>query len=266
MKALYYNRTLNKIVIPEKWNELSKQQLLKIVALFNSAITEPELACDKALYILSGRSLYSFLRIPVDIRMTMHEHVMWVFEEQSLTEQLIPKYDGLYGPDSEFNNLQLAEFHHAEMACYRYIHEKDEDALNELIAILYREPKKKKKYNRKRNAEGDLRIPFSFAEIEWHKRKVKHWPVNVKQAIMIGYDACRQMIVRDYHAAFNSDEINTKDYFDGMFGIIRNLSGDKYGSFKDVEQLLVHNAFMEVVLCIDEAEELKRQLKSHGTN
>src|SRR4051812_27747188 len=136
MKTLYYSKHLKKIVLPENWNELTGKQLISMAALLSEGIKDPVLACDKALYILSDKSLFSFWRLPQLVRAIAHVHVAWIFEEQSLTKQLLPVYDALYGPDSEFNNLQLAEFHHAEMACYRLMHEKDEEALDELIAIL----------------------------------------------------------------------------------------------------------------------------------
>src|SRR4051794_4935294 len=99
MKALYYSKKLKKLIVPENWNELTGRQLIKISALLNEGIKSPELACDKALKILCNKSLFSFWMIPLETRMNAHEHIAFVFEEQNLIKQLIPCYDGLYGPD-----------------------------------------------------------------------------------------------------------------------------------------------------------------------
>src|SRR3954468_21963020 len=119
MKNLLYNNPIKSIEVPESWDELTTEQYLRIVQLLHSGITDKDILIDKALHILSGKSLYRFLRIPLDTRLAAYQHITWIFEKQlEITKQFIPYYDGLYGPDSEFNNLKLAEFHEADMAFY----------------------------------------------------------------------------------------------------------------------------------------------------
>jgi hypothetical protein len=262
MKALVYYKKMYEIVVPESWDELSARQFIKIAELLHKRIEDETIALDKALHILSNKSLFMYLRIPLDIRQRAQEHAKWVFEDQLVTKQLIPLYGGLYGPESSFDNLQLAEFHHSEMAYHQFIFEKNEDFLTELCAVLYRQ--KRENYDAKRNSEGDVRIPFSFNDIEFHKRKIKSWPLAVKHAILIWYDGCRQQLVKDYPTAFNSDDlaVHDKNFFEGLFGMIRSLSGPRYGTFKEVEHMGIHNAFMEIEASIEEEKELKKQLRA----
>jgi hypothetical protein len=267
MVDLIYHKKQKKISIAQSWDEITAEQYINIVKLLHAGITDEDMALDKALYILAGRSLFSFLRIPLDIRMRCYDHILWIFKKQEITKQFLPFYSGLYGPESEFNNLSMAEFHHSEMAYYRLTHEEDEDemadALNELVAILYRGGKPMP-YDKNRNSEGDMRIPFLFGDIDWHKKKVKRWPMHVKQSILLWYDGCRQLLITEYPTAFKGDKADD-GYFDGMYGMLRSIASDgKHGNFEKVEQMLVHNAFREIVESIEEAKELERQMKSHG--
>ncbi len=260
MKDLIYH-SKKKISIAENWEEISGKQLIAIAGLLHLGIDDAAIASDKALFILSGKKLLPFLLISLDIRMRCYEHVQWVFQEQNITQQLIPVYKKLHGPESEFGNLQAAEFHHTEIAYQRLVHEDEIDALNELVAILYREPRKN--YDLKRNSDGDTRIPFSFGDIEYHKKIVKRWPIQVQQAILMWYDACREQLRTFYPQAFEGIGDSNSNYYDGLFGLIRNIAaGNKYGDFEKVEHMYVHNMFREIVECIEEDKKLQSQLNA----
>lgn len=261
MKQLFYDKKKS-IVVAEHWDELSCSQFIGISKLLHSGMSDLEYAMDKALYILSGKWLLNFLMIPADLRLRMHEHIKWILEEKVTTKQFIKKYKGLYGPEDNFENLVMAEFHHTEIAYYKIVHEEDAIAgLNELVAILFREAKPKP-YNHKRNADGDHRIDFLFTDIQYHQRKVERWPVAVKQAIMIWYDACRQELVKLYPTAFAGSGGTSENYSVGLFGMMRNLSGGRFGSFEKVEKMPVHLAFSDVVESIQEANEWETKMKA----
>lgn len=260
MKELFYDKK-NCVVVAETWDEVSASQFILLSKLIHSGMDNISFACDKALHILSGKWLLPFLLIPPDMRIRMHEHVQWVFEEIKTTKQVLVKYRGLYGPEDNFGNLLLCEFHHSETAYHRIIHKDDAaNALDELIAILFREPKPKP-YNHQRDADGDHRIDFCFADIQYHQRKTKKWPLHIKQALLLWYDACREDLRLRYPRAFEGDGGSSANYFDGLFGMIRGLSGNRYGDFNKVEKLNVHIAFRDIVESILEAEELERKYK-----
>ena len=258
MKNLIYDTRQKELLLPEAWEELTATQFIEVAGLLHAGIADKDILYDKALYYLSGRSLYNFLRIPLYVRKAAYEHIEWVFTSQQVTEQLLPVYDGLYGPASDFNNLVLAEFHHSEAAFHKLIHDKEASALDDLAAVLYREPKPG--YDKEKNIDGDIRVKFNHGSLEYYTSKVRQWPLAVKQGIAIWYNACRQNLLENYKPAFQGSG-QTKDvqYFEGLFGMIRGLSGPKYGTFKEVEQMNVHTAFMDIVLSLQEAEELKQQ-------
>ena len=258
MKALWYHKN-KKVVIAESWDEITTKQYLKIVKLLHAGILDPNLASDKALYILSGIPLLFFFLIPVEIRQRMHEHCAWIFTQKNLSKQLLPSYKKFFGPASEFDNLTMNEHHAAEMAYYGLKQEIHIDYLNELIAILYRPGKKD--YDRKLNPDGDERIAFNPNETEWIKKKIKKWPLNIKRAILMWYDGCRQQLEEMYQPAFNAAEGgNAKDYYDGMYGMMRGIAEKKtYGDFKDVGNMNVHLAYKEILETKFEEEDLKNR-------
>jgi hypothetical protein len=259
---IYYGRNkIKTLILPGSWEELSTKQYINIAQLVHSNIDDIDVASDKLLKILLGKNLITFLLIPAAVRMRCYEHIQWVFEEQNCTKQLIPKYKSFYGPESEFDNLIFAEFHHAEMAYYNWRIDKDDDALDELVAILYREGKKEP-YDKKRNPEGDIRIKFSYGDIAFHKKQVRKWKPKVKLAIVLWYDACREELRKLYPTAFNAGTTAADNYYDGLYKVIRNIAADgKHGIFEQVELMNVHNGFKEIVEAIEEDKELQRRLK-----
>jgi hypothetical protein len=90
-------------------------------------------------------------------------------------------------------------------------------------------------------------------------RSVSKWPLAVKQAILLWYDGCRQMLVKSYPLAFGKGKANG-NYYEGLFGMMRSIAGDKYGTLEDVENLFVHTMFMEIVACKKEEMEMEKQM------
>ncbi len=252
MVNLIYHKN-RQLTIAENWDEVTTEQYIAIAKVLHAQI-ERSLASDRILKILSGKNLFSFLMLPLHVRMNAWDHVQWVIDDIKTTKQMLPVYKGLYGPESEFLNLRIVEFHHTEIAWQKWINE-DPDGLDELVAVLYREPKKH--YDKTRNREGDIRIAFHHGDIEFHKQLVNKWPAEIKQAIAIWYDACRQQLVKDYEPAFagsGSDD----NYYQGLYGMIRSIAGSgRYGPFEEVEEMYVHAAFLEIVACFYEEEKLK---------
>jgi len=222
------------------------------------------IAKQKMLRILVNRSLLRFAFIPLDVIHSLTDStdegeagkaMQWLFEANTLTEQLIPKHRGYYGPAKEFENLTIAEFHYCELCYARIVEENDESAIDELVACLYR--KAKKNYDKVLNSDGDIREAYNGNEVAHRVKKVKHWPMRVKLAILFFYDGCREAMKNVYDEVFAAG--NNESAGGGMFGVIRGIAGTKYGDFEKVEQLNVHTIFMEIEEILRENEEIKRQ-------
>jgi hypothetical protein len=160
MKSLvYHNGRKNKtLLIAEHWHELTAKQFIQATTILHSE--EPaEIKLQRLLFVFSNKHRLAFSFIPFDTRLRMLEHVQWALEAQQITRQLIPFYKGFYGPESDFDNIVLSEFHHSESAYYQFANTGDEEALNTLVAVLYRLPKYG--YNKKLNRDGDIRRAFA---------------------------------------------------------------------------------------------------------
>jgi hypothetical protein len=248
------------VVMPEEFNDLTGDQLIKLASLKMTGAPK-DVAELKALRILLNISEYAFFKISNDIKYRMLQFAEWVWKENTLTKQVLPECYGFYGFKGEFDNLTLGEFHFSEIYYNQLVNgeteEEKEEGLNNLVATLYRKPKED--YDTELDSEGDIRIPFNSNETAYYAQTIQFWPPSVKLAIVYIYDGCRQHLINLYDKVFKGsggDENN-----DGMFGIIRGLSGDKYGEFDKVERLNIHTALLEIEYQIKEAEELEKANK-----
>jgi hypothetical protein len=256
IEFLYNKKTFT--IKAESYNELSAKQLLKIGNLFLKKLPK-DIAELKALKILLGFNLYRFFRIPLDAKKKMVEEIQWVFDDRNhLTNQLISCYQKnifskkYYAPASEFDNLTMAEWNSCEIYYEQLITDKDETALDYLIAVLYRPAKAN--YDIAKNVDGDVREPFNPNTIDARAGIISQWPANVKYAILQWFDGCRESIT-DLYDLFSGSSTKEKTQ-PGMFELIRGLCGTKYGSFKEVEQMNVHMAMRELELMKEEAAKI----------
>lgn len=247
---------------PESWNELTFKQLKAIAPILLSK--EIQLKHIVRLFrILLPCSWYRWKRIPGHEIMDHLDRVNFLIEEKiMLTKQRLPKYRKCYGPASEFMNLKAKEATFAEAWWAQYNFENDVDAknidaLNHLAAILYRP--KKRWYNVKRNREGDPRIEFSSSEIDYRVAKVKKWPLEVKQVIFLWFTGCQNMLIENNPKVFSGGD---NPSLHGMWSVMRSIAvGGAHGDFSRVENMYYPELLMEINETIQEAENLKKQVK-----
>ena len=256
VEACYHNRTY---LLPSCYNELSGKQLIKIAPLLAKK-EDPAVIQLAVLRILLKMNRISFFFMPLDPKERLVQLTEWIYEKNSLTSQLLPKYKGFFGPKTSFDNITLAEYHCTEIYYSMLVNDKKEEALDALIAVLYR--KAKNWYNHRLDPDGDCRKPFNENEIEYWASKIKHWPTPVKQAILLWYDGCRESLISLYPEVFrpapNTDDTGSEK---GMFQVMRGLAeGGKYGAFNDVKHLNLHTALMEMEQLVKEAEEMKKTM------
>lgn len=113
-------------------------------------------------------------------------------------KQMLPAIKGLHGPDDALTNLTFFEYKEAYRAYTMYVNSKDEEDLNELIAILY-QPRPFLYRIRKRFALSNVpsRTPFtpkSSALLETRKRVVKGFPDHIKVAIFLWFGNCVEYV------------------------------------------------------------------------
>lgn len=256
VEACYHNRTYQ---LPSIYNELTGKQLIKIAPLLAKK-EDPSVIQLDVLRVLLNKSLVCFFFMPLDPKERLVQLTDWVYSKNTLTTQLIPKYNGFCGPKSDFDNLTLAEYHCTEIYYSMLVNDKKNEALDALIAVLYRKPKTW--YNKKRDSDGDVRRPFNENEIEYWAGLISEWPMAVKQAILLWYDGCRENLISLYPEVFKPAPTTDDTGSDkGMFTVMRGLAeGGKYGAFNNVKQLNLHTALMEMEQLVKEAAELQKNI------
>jgi hypothetical protein len=245
------------MVLPSEWNELSQKQLIALANIKHNE-KEPVEQLIKALHVLSGMGTIKFMLLPKDVIVNASEQARWVFEENTLTSQLIPMWGNCYGPESHFDNLQMHEFNHAEMAYQELVSTQEPEYLDRLVAILYRQGKDG--YDHERNADADHRIPFKYGDITWHMGIVTRWPENVKHAILLWYDGCRMELIKAYPKIFKQSGGNDQNLYEGLFSLMHSVAGEKYGTFDEVENSYVHKILMALNIMLDEIEQQKKNV------
>lgn len=258
MNKLIYDKK-KYLILPENADELTGDQLIGIASILHGDYNKLQ-ASLKALQILSNKKWFEFLRIPNDVKINCIEHISWIFEDWDLSKQLMVEYKGFYGPKSEFDNLTLAEFYFSELYYSNLLQENNTEALDNLVAVLYRKPKRF--YNINKDIDGDIRIAFNANSIAYYANKIAKWPKPVKQAILIWYDGCRKKIASDNEEIFNGNGDNSDNEAD-MFGILRGIAGGKYGDFEKVEKMLLHTALLEMTMTIAEYKKLEAEFKKN---
>lgn len=260
---LFNEHTRNQFSLPENYNELTEEQIIRLSHLLTAEHDTAALRL-RVLHCLMGKSKVAFFLLPMDTKdFLMRNHIAWVFDANTLTEQLIPKYKEFYGPAKEFNNLTLSEFHWCEIY-YRQLAtgENKEQALNNLVAVLYRPSKPN--YNNRLNPDGDTRKPFNSHVIPYYSNTISKWPEDIKQAILRYYDGCREYIAALYDKLFSGtgDAQGDAQTDAGMFDVMRSLCGAKFGELEKVERINLHTALYEVEKTIEEAQALEQQTKT----
>jgi hypothetical protein len=260
MKTLHFKRW--KYSIPEEWNELDEKRLLNIIRICHRGMQDETgvLMLFKALANIPSWQFY-LMRTPALMEVA-EECVDFILQENTLTRNVIPVWDGFAGPSDELANLRMVEFCFTESAFIEYQHTNDQSALDRLIAVLYR-PQKGILYNRKLNPEGDLRKKFNENLIGHYAKKVAKWPWEVKVAIMQYYKACRQKKIDDNDRIFNSSD--GEESINGMWSVLQSVASD--GPFGDIDKtaeqyvdsILMH--LNEVVVKADRIEMEQNRVK-----
>lgn len=104
-----------------------------------------------------------------------------------------------------FSNMEFLELCTTFSLFESYIQTHNNEALHQLLAVLYRPVKPRTKENRAKNYGGDKRQPYLHHEATVKKRA--HWMATlderVKQLIVFWFASCRQAIIQQYPDLFS---------------------------------------------------------------
>lgn len=250
--------------IPTTWNELSQQQLLQVMDCLFVHQYSGEQCILKLLKILCNMNYFQFFRTKVS---EMEEYLYltsFLLEERAnLTKQLVPCWEGYYGPSDEFGNLLMVELTFSDNLFLQWCEDRsDVKKLNKFISLIYREPKDS--YDFILNPDGDARSEWNQNISEWSGENViNKWPMNVKMAIATWFDGCRCMLVDDNDEVFGGASGEASKY--GLASVMMNVAENgALGTFNEVEKQNVHTVMMHLNEWIRKNKEQERLSKQHG--
>jgi len=236
--------------MPRAWNELTKKQLITCLNIIENGWPDDRKRLA-LIRCLTGISWWHFAICPVTELQEYFYLLNFLFDDNTLTKNLLPVYDNLYGPSNFLQNIIASEYIFTENHYLLYKEHASETDLDCLIGILYRKGKNMWRYDYLVNPEGDIRLPFNDNLIPWYASKVKDWPPKIKRAILHFYEGCRQQLVVNYSDCFGGSGEPAKR---GMLSLVVMMAETSiFGDFEKVEKLLLHTFFIGLSENIDQA-------------
>lgn len=249
--------------VPQKWNELTFQQLVKAVPILFSKkpIDTTRLLLFKAI---TGCPWWVFWWTDLGDLADKLYLVDWMLEENDLTTNLLPVYKRRYGPADSLNNLVISEFVFTEQhfQVYQSREAKPADrtaALNKLVAILYRPGKRF--YNAAKNKDGDIRQPFNDNLTAYYEKQIAAWPFEIKQCVAFWYAGCRNELVKEFPRVFGGSGGGEESVY-GLWDVLYNIAEKQVmGNLAAVEKEYLKSVLMVITKTMADAERLEKMYK-----
>lgn len=265
MKTILLNKRYYKV--PASWNEMNQKQLLQAMDILFVKGYKAEQMLLRLVQCITGLSDYRFFKCDIEeVEEFFYLGTFMLNPDIAFTKNILSEYKFshtmFYGPADRLDNLKMKEFTLTEDLYIRWFdsEKKDIEALNEMVAILYRPAPAK--YNFKVDPNGDCREPFNQNTSAYYARTyVRDWPLRVKLAIATWYNGCRINIVQNNPEVFNGSEEDSSRY--GLVSVMLNVAETNvFGDFAKVEDQYVGLVMMQLNETVDKAKRLEKSVKS----
>jgi hypothetical protein len=261
IKIKYINTTLN-LFHPDKLNELDAQQLFDVIELYILNTVPIEQRLDDRIHLMQSMlkknlskyvktKWYKLLNKMIETGMIadffkLQEFITadqtfnnWIIKFLWQTRPL------LHGPRDRFSYMKFGEFIVADMLFMAYFENKDENILDQFIAVLFREA------NTKAIGNEDLRVEFNTNTIPLRVALIK--PLNniIKQSIVFNYAGVRHWLGEKYPHVFNPPEKKQNELSlssneqGGWMNIRRHLAGGIL-NLEKVDNVLLHDVLSDL--------------------
>lgn len=232
---------------PSHYGELSLPKLMRILSSMYSGNSFQ----SKLIYItmillgipenLKNTYLWLFHTDP-ESRLDISRCTEFIFQKPNLTKnklfkititRLWKKNIHLYGPLDKLRKIVFLEFIKAETYYLNFhraykeagkVNKAATEALNKLVAVLYR-PRKKIEEMDERTFNGDIRIQYNDDLVDQRVQLVSRLPQNVKLAILIFYTSCRDLLIKDYEHLYpklkakSGENAEGGSWVDALYGL-----------------------------------------------
>lgn len=251
------------------WNELSREQLLRLVPVLYRPYTDIQRQRIDLLCILFGINAVFALRItPVQFCQILWLTDFLLGEKVELTVQLLPwvrvrwYQRKLYGPAAGLSNLRFLEFVFADSYFMAYSQSQDSQWLHKLLAVLYR-PQRDRYRPSAVDYGGDRRQDFNENLVDERVPDVARLPLAVQLAILTWYRGCRHALEQEFPLVFTPANENTASDSPGGWGyVLREMSGAAFGSFDETGRQYLHTVLSKMEDDTRRAMALQRQAEA----
>lgn len=250
-----------KCLIPENWNELTKEQLKGVIRALSLGVSEITAKCHCLKSILNIKNDIFFALDNYDVACLLYL-TNFIFKDCTLTKNNLPfiktgflKLNKLAGPMDNFRNMTFSEFMFADTFLGKSSRAKDEKTkqffLNHFIACLYRPIDK--------NAvPGDLRIKFNEFTIEQRAKQVSKLSPITKQMIVTWYKGCRAELENKNPEVFKEDPEQKKKKGGNWGDVLLTIPNEKFGTISQAADEYIHVIFRYMNNQLKEARTQKK--------
>lgn len=251
------------IKVPQNWNECNERQLSAIFnLLYNNKLKIQDVKLRITKMFLN-KSVKFFKKWEQDAKKTsdtafldemndvIESCTAWIFSKTDdgnlyisggLTNAPIGKIKlkkkEFFAPAASLSNITVLEFAYLETFFEKVRDPKQmRMSLNQLIAVLYRPSKPTTKDNISKKYEGDRRQSLEGYEATINDRAytLQYLERHKKMLILHFYESCRKQILESLHPRMQggSESSESEKGINGWVQIIMELSGNKFGDFKE---------------------------------
>lgn len=265
----------------EHWNELSRAQLLyiagewqtwrQVLTHYHDSIIYFQI---KLLFVLGNIKSWNFLSrkrnalfsiLPsrreylrnseTEEFMERYEHLPRILKLTEfiigspvyLTKNRFPQIRAgqftLHGPSDELSSSVFKEFVFVDSYFIAWLNTQKVELLDEMVAMLYRPAGNVDVLSK--DYLGDQRAPFNNMAYDKWLPSVKKLPLNIKTAIALFYQGCRQNFEQKYPEVFTSAE-DRGGGNEGWFQVLSELPAEKFGTISEREYAPLDTVFSEL--------------------
>jgi len=223
--------------IPSRWEELDAHQYATIVEIRGFSKADPFTMAMSLLTILMGTENYHILYyLPDEDKHSLVTLTDFIMNVSVPVKNFFPKLNlrkkEYFAPSDHLSELNFGEWCFAYQAWDYYTKFKDEQFLNELIAILYRQKSTDPMALEK---VGDIREAFNENIISKHAKSVANLQSRIKLAVYAWFTSALTQQMSYRPTAFPVGAADVEEPKEGtapatIFTLFRELLGPKWGT------------------------------------
>lgn len=189
---------------PSEWDECTKADLFQISKTVRAdlPVLQSEILLALKLFKIP-RKLFGLLNS--EQRAAIVRLCSFIEQKKILDKNLIPyfwhKLRKYHGPNEAYDNIQGIEFAFAELCYTRFVETKQEQYLDDLVAVLYRN-------RRCFNITNDIRADFYIRSSNIRSKRFKSLHHDIKFSIFLNYEAWRNWLIDGHPQIFPKADPN----------------------------------------------------------